>query len=121
MRTPIILTAMLMPIAGAQAMPVATFLQKAEALKAKGPMALFSGDMKLLKNEVTGAAGQLKAERVAAAKAGRKPAYCPPANSGNMSSDQIIAIMRAVPPAERPRTEVKDALRAHFARTWPCR
>ena len=39
--------------AGAQQMPVSTFLSKADALESKGPMALFSGDLKLLKNEVS--------------------------------------------------------------------
>jgi hypothetical protein len=104
----------------AHAMSVAEFLQKSEALKAKGALALFSGDLKVLKNEVTAAGGQLRAERLAAQKAGRKPAYCPPGKAGRMDSDQLLAILRAVPPQDRARLQVKDALRAHFARTYPC-
>ena len=119
MHKPLIVAALLFA-APADAMTAAAFLDKADALKAKGAMALFSSDLKLLKSEVTGAAGQLRAERVAAANAGRKPAYCPPAKGNTMNSDQIVAIMRAVPAAERPRVQVKDALRAHFARTYPC-
>lgn len=28
--------------------------------------------------------------------------------------------MRAVPTQDRPRLQVKDALRGHFTRTYPC-
>ena len=107
--------------APAQAMNVADFLQRSEALKAKGALALFSGDLKVLKNEVVTAGGQLRAERVAAQKAGRTPAYCPPGKGAQLNSDQLLAILRAVPPQDRTRLHVKDALRAHFVRTYPCR
>lgn len=106
--------------APAQSTNVADFLQRSEALKAKGALALFSGDLKLLKNEVVTAGGQLRAERLAAQKAGRKPAYCPPGNGGKLDSDQLLALLRAVPPQDRARLQVKDALRAHFVRTYPC-
>jgi hypothetical protein len=106
--------------APAHAMSVADFLQKSEALKAKGALALFSGDLKVLKNELTSAGGQLRAERLAAQKAGRRPAYCPHGKAGRMNSDQLLAILRAVPPQHRAELQVKDALRAHFARTYPC-
>jgi hypothetical protein len=110
----------LVPVAGADAMSVADFLAKADALKAKGAMALFSSDLKVLKREAEAAGAQLRAERLAAQKAGRKPAYCPPGKGGQMSSDQMLAILRSVPPQDRARLHFKDALRAHFARTYPC-
>lgn len=106
--------------APAHAMSVAEFLHKSETLKAKGALALFSSDLKLLKNVVVTAGGQLRAERLAAQKAGRKPAYCPPGKGGQLNSDQLLAILRAIPPQERARLQVKDALRAHFVRTYPC-
>jgi hypothetical protein len=117
----VVATLLVLPFASAHAMTVTEFLGKADALKAKGALALFSGDLKLLKSEVTGAAGQLRAERLAAVKGGRRPAYCPPEGGGQMDSDQIVQIMRAVPAPDRSRLQVKDALRAHFSRTYPCR
>jgi hypothetical protein len=106
--------------ASAHAMKVSTFLQKAEALQKKGPIALFSKDISLLKKEVTNAGGELRLERLAAEKAGRKPAYCPP-DKTSLGSDELLAHMRAMPAPERDRQEVKDALRSLMARKYPCR
>jgi hypothetical protein len=106
--------------AGAEAMPVSTFLQKADALQAKGMLALFASDYKLLKTEVTNASAQLRAERLAARAAGRRPAYCPPQDQGSLDSHELLAAFRTIPPAVAARTEVKDALRALLARKFPC-
>lgn len=103
----------------ASAMDVATFLAKADALRAKGAMALFSSDIGLLKREVQTAAGSLRAERLAEVKAGRKAAYCPPPK-GSMNSDELLAAMRAVPATDRSRTEVRTVLRTIMIRKYPC-
>ena len=108
------------PVCAAEAMTVADFLTRSDALQKKGAMALFSSDLGLLKREVTTAAAELRGERLAAEKAGRRPPYCPNVASAKMGPDQLLAIMRAVPPTDRPRLQVKDALRAHFVRTLPC-
>ncbi len=108
------------PLGVAQAMDVATFLAKADALEKKGVLALLSSDLKLLKLEVENASAALRAERLAAQKAGRKPAYCPPAG-GKFTEKDILAGLRAVPPAQRQRTQVKDALRTYLSRRFPCR
>ena len=107
--------------AAASAMPVATFLAKASALKAKGPFALFSGDLKLLTNEIKANSIALRAENEAAAKAGRPKAYCTPPGGAALSQDDIMQAMQAVPPQARDRTDTKDALRAFLARRFPCR
>ena len=101
------------------AMDVATFLAKADALRAKGPMALFSSDVGLLKNEVQSAALALRTERLALLKTGKKAAYCPPAK-GSMNSDELMAAMHVVPVAERPRTDVKAVVRSILVRKYPC-
>lgn len=106
--------------ANAQSMPVSTFLAKADSLKSKGPLALMSSDLGLLKREVETAGKTLKDERLASVAAGRKPAYCPPAKS-SMNSDELLAAMRAIPPAERPRTDVKSALKGLLIKKYPCR
>jgi hypothetical protein len=110
-----------MPLASAnaQSMPVSTFLAKAEALQSKGPLALMSSDLGLLKGEVAASGKSLREERLGAIAAGRKPAYCPPEKS-SLDSDELIAAMRAMPPAERPRTNVRSALKALMIRKYPC-
>ncbi len=106
--------------AAAQAMDVATFLTTAEALERKGVMALFSSDYKKLKGEVEAAGEQLRVERLAAVKAGRRAAYCPPEKSG-LNSDELLAHFRSIPAQQRPRIQVKDGLRSLLARKYPCR
>ena len=108
-----------MPLAAAEAMNVAVFLERATALEKKGMRAIFSSDLKVLKGEVETASTQLRAERIAAQKAGKAPAYCPPAKSG-MSPQELLAQLRTIPVAQRTRMELKDALRTVLARKYPC-
>ena len=108
------------PLSTANAMDVATFLTKADALQKKGMMALMSSDYKLLKQEVAVNSSALNAERLAAERAKRKPAYCPPGKQW-VSPDELLAAFRTIPAAQRPRIQVKDALRALLARKYPCR
>ena len=107
------------PLAAAQAMDIATFITKANALEKKGVTALFSSDYRLLKGEVQTASNQLRAERVAAFKAKRPMAYCPPPKSG-LTPAEILTHFRAMAPAQRARTQVKDGLRTLLARKFPC-
>jgi hypothetical protein len=108
------------PLGAAQAMDVATFLAKADAVQKKGMLALMSSDYKLLKGEIEVQAAALRAERLAAERARRKAAYCPPAKQ-SLSSSEILAAFRTIPAAQRPRIQVRDALRALMARKYPCR
>ena len=63
----------------AQSMPVATFLAKADALKAKGALALFSSDIGKLKAEIQNSARRLGPSRTPLARpAVRPPRACPP-------------------------------------------
>ena len=70
MKIALIITASTLSIfatsASAQNMPVSTFLAKADALKAKGPLALFSSDIGVLKKEVEAAAVSYRGDRKAA-------------------------------------------------------
>ena len=110
----------LAPIAAATAMPVSTFLAKADKLQKKGALAMFSGDLKLLMGQVKADAAELRAENKAAAAAGRPKAYCTPAAGVKLSNRDVLGAMRAVPPAERARTSTKQALRSYFVRRFPC-
>ncbi len=106
--------------AAASAMPVSTFLQKANALKAKGPLAAFSGDVGLLKRQVRQDGEQLKAENKALEAAGKRKHYCAPEGSALTLKD-LMAAVNAVPIAERSRTSTKDAFRNYIALRHPCR
>ena len=108
-----------LPVSAADAMDVATFLAKADGLEKQGLLALASSDYKLLKAEVQAASTQLRAERTAAQRARRKPAYCPPAQAG-LTPAEIVAHFRTIAPAQRRRTQVKDALRTLLAKKYPC-
>lgn len=122
MRRKLLLTAVLVmvPVTALHAMNVATFLQKAEALQKRGVTALFSSDLRLLKSEVKGASETLRSERLAAQRAGRRAAYCPPERP-SLTADEILAHFRAIPAAQRDRMEVRDGLRGLMARKYPCR
>lgn len=119
MRYALLLAAPLL-IAAAGDMSVATFLHKADALKAKGPLALMSSDLGLLKREFEGSGRHYRAQLEADKRAGRQPSSCPPAKA-SLSSDEILAELRRVPPADRARTPVKQAFAAMMARRFPCR
>jgi hypothetical protein len=106
--------------ASAQAMDIQTFLAKADALKAKGVMALMSSDLDLLKAEIKTQANALGAEQNAARAAKRPVAFCLPSPL-RLDNDEILATFRTIPEAQRPRTPVKEGLRVMFTRKFPCR
>ena len=99
-------------------MTAGTFLAKSEALMKKGPMALFSGDVGVLKKELRTASTQLRAARLAVVKAGGKPAYCPP-DKGSMNSNELLAHLRAIPQAQRGMS-FKAALGGLLVKKYPC-
>lgn len=118
-RLVLVIALVLIPVAALQAMTVATFLEKADALERRGMTAMFSSDIRLLKAEVKNAGAALRAERLAARAAGRRPAYCAPERIPLKSSD-LLAHLRAIPPAQRQRMEFRDAMRLMLARRYPC-
>ena len=109
------------PLTGAQAqaMPVSEFLAKADALQKKGAMALFSSDFGLLKKQIQNSGKALRAEQVAAEKAGRKPATCLPAKPAEVSSNEVLSHFRSIPPAQRGMT-VKTAFAGLMRKKFPC-
>jgi hypothetical protein len=102
----------------AQTMPVATFLAKADALKKKGPLALFSSDYGKLKAEVNNSARALGAEQLAARKAGRKPATCMPKKI-SIGTDELLNHFQALPRAQRG-VSVKTAFAWFANKKYPC-
>lgn len=104
----------------AQAMTVAEFLAKAHALKAKGPLALVSPDLPLLKKEMQGIGAGYRADIDAARAAGRTPHSCPPPKGqAKMDSSQLLAELERIPPAHRGMS-MKTAFYAIMKRRYPC-
>jgi hypothetical protein len=109
--------ALLSPVA-AQAMTVAEFLGKADALQARGFTAMFSSDIGLLKAEIKSASTAYRAD----VDAGRPPRSCPPAiGTVKTSSDELLAAFRTVPPAERTRLSVRAAFANYMVKRFPCK
>ena len=102
----------------AQTMPVATFLVKAEALRKKGPLALFSSDYGKLKAEVNNSAKALGAEQLAARKAGRRPSTCMP-NKISIGTDELLDHLRGLPRSQQGAS-MKTALMSFVNTKYPC-
>lgn len=105
--------------AAAGEMSVASFLAKADALRAKGAMALFSSDYKALKQEGEAAGAHYRA-RLQAERTAGKPSSCAPKGT-RPSSDQLLSFLRSYPDAARARIPMRDAMADYFIRNYPCR
>jgi hypothetical protein len=106
----------MMAAAPASAMTVQLFLDKADALQKKGMAALFSPDIGVLKAEGKEA---VKSWRAQAPRI--RPAVCPPPAGQKLSSDEVLAMLRALPPAERARLSVHDGLHRQLNAKYRCR
>ena len=100
-------------------MNVATFLAKADALKAKGVTAMFSSDLKLLRTEGQAAGANYKV-RLNTERAAGNPSSCPPKGT-KVDSDKLLAFLRTYPENVRPRVSMKQAMADYFIRNYPCR
>lgn len=116
---PVLLIAAPAAAAATGDMSVATFLYKADALKAKGFMALGSSDMKLLRDEGQ-AAGMAYRARLQQERAAGKPSSCPPKGT-RTSADQLLEHLRTYPTTQRASISMKAAMADYFIKTSPCR
>ena len=122
MRRAVIAAVLLIVPGAAQAMSVADFLGKADALKAKGILALGSPDIALLRDEITKASDAYRLRLDQEKAAGKKPASCPPPKgTAKVTSDDIIADFRAIPAARRGGISVSKAFAAFMTKRYPCK
>lgn len=112
-RSPLALIAALTLAGQASAMTAAEFLAKADALKAKGMMAMFSSDLGLIKTEFNDDAKAWRAQA-------HRPNACPPEKI-SLNSDAILALVAAVPPQQRTTTSARAAIIEGLNRKYPCR
>jgi hypothetical protein len=124
MRKAIVLSFALSLAAPALAAPsgsAQSFLDRANRLKAKGPLALFDGDYARLKAEATAAGTSIGDDRIAAERAGRPILYCSPSPRARLGSFEFIDGLEAIPPAERARMDLKQAMLRVLQKKYPCR
>jgi len=108
------------PVA-AQSMNAEAFYQRATALQAKGPLAIFSrGEITTLMNEVKAAAQKAREQRLATIRAGGKPRYCPP-DSSSIGSSEFMQRLSTIPAAERARIDMTEATVRVLASKYQCR
>ena len=100
-------------------MNVGLFLAKADALRAKGAMAMLSDDIEVLKDEGKAAAEAYKARLIKERAAGR-PSSCPPQGTG-LDSNELLGFLKSYPANVRPRVSMKQAMAEFFIKKYPCR
>jgi len=107
---------------GAAAAPgsAQNFLERANRLKAKGPLALFDQDYGRLKAEATAVGQSIGADRRAAERAGKPIFYCSPKARAQLGSFEFIDGLEAIPPAERMHMSLKDAMIRVLQKKYPC-
>ena len=97
------------------------FLDRANRLKAKGPLALFDADYKRLKAEATAVGKSIGDDRIAAEKAGKPILYCSPKPRAQLGSYEFIDGLEAIPAAERASMSLKQAMLRVLQKKCPCR
>lgn len=95
------------------------FYAKTMSIKAKGAMALFSGDVKPMKAQIEEAAARVRAENLAA-KARGKPLYCPPTGLKG-GAGFVIETLGTVPEGRRRQLTLVEAWREAMIAKYPCR
>ena len=97
------------------------FLDRANRLKSKGPLAFFDSDYGRLKAEATAVGVSIREDRVAAERAGRPILYCSPQPRAQLGNFEFIDGLEAISPAERARMTLKDGMIRVLQRKYPCR
>ena len=97
------------------------FLDRANRLKAKGPLAFFDSDYKRLKAEATAVGKSIGSDRIAAEKAGRPILYCSPKPRAQLGSMEFIDGLEAIPAGERANMSLKQAMLRVLQKKYPCR
>jgi len=106
--------------ASTQSMTVGEFLTKANALKAKGLMALGSSDLKLLRNHMMAVATDYRRDIEGARTAGKPPHSCPPPKGKTkLGSNELLGEFEKIPPARRG-VSTKAAFYDMMKRRYPC-
>jgi len=97
------------------------FLDRANRLKAKGPLAFFDSDYGRLKAEATAVGKSIGDDRIAAERAGKPILYCSPNARAQLGSYEFIDGLETIPARQRVTMSLKDAMIRVLERKYPCR
>ena len=97
------------------------FLDRANRLKSKGPLAFFDSDYSKLKAEATAVGKSIGDDRIADERAGRPIIYCSPTARAKLGSFEFIDGLAAIPAGERANMSLKQAMIRVLQRKYPCR
>jgi hypothetical protein len=109
------------PSLGAAPGTAQNFLDRANRLKAKGPLAFFDSDYGRLKADATAVGKAIGDERIAAEKAGKPILYCSPNARASLGSFEFIDGLEAIPAAQRATMSLKEAMLRVLQMKYPCR
>ena len=124
MRKTLVLASSLMislPALATQVGSAQNFLDRAERLKSKGPLAFFDSDYGRLRAEATAVGKSIGDDRIAAEKAGKPFLYCSPQARAQLGSMEFISGLEAIPAAERAHMTLKEAMVRVLQKKYPCR
>lgn len=97
------------------------FLERANRLKNKGPLAFFDSDYKRLKAEATAVGKSIGDDRIAAERARKPILYCSPGARAKLGSYEFIDGLEAIPAAQRQTMSLKAAMLIVLQKKYPCR
>ena len=116
-----ILLASALPALAAPAGSAQNFLDRANRLKTKGPLAFFDADYRRLKAEAHAAGNSLREDRLAAQRQGKPILYCSPKPRAQLGSMEFVDGLEAIPASERPKMSLKQAMLRVLQKKYPCR
>ena len=108
------------PLVAAPVGSAQNFLDRANRLKAKGPLALFDPDYNKLKTEATAVGKSIGNDRKAAEKAGKPILYCSPKPKAELGSFEFIDGLDAIPANERANMTLKQGMLRVLQKKYPC-
>ena len=109
------------PALAAPAGSAQNFLDRANRLKAKGPLAFFDADYNRLKAEATAVGRSIGDDRIAAEKAGKPILYCSPKPRAQLGSFEFIDGLEAIPAGERATMSLKQGMLRVLQKKYPCK
>ena len=110
-----------MPALSAPPGTAQNFLDRANRLKGKGPLAFFDSDYKRLKAEATAVGKSVGDDRIAAQKAGKPILYCSPKARAELGSYEFLDGLEAIPATERQNMPLKAAMLRVLQKKYPCK
>jgi len=103
-------------------MSVADFITRAEALQARGALAMFSSELNTLREEVAAGSTAFRARLAADRAAGQTARSCPPPEgTASTTSEEVLRHMRTYPSTRRSGVNVRTAIWDMMLRKYPCR